>query len=137
MTFIGPRILSVLAACTPDPDERAQALAEAEAILASGSVSHNHFWFRRAAMELALDRQEWAEVERQADALAQYTKPEPVPWSDFFCLRGRTLAAAGRGARQSSLRDTLHALREQAEAAGLRSALPRIDAALRAPAVPG
>lgn len=137
MTFIGPRILSVLAACTPDPDERTRAMAEAEAILASGSVSHNHFWFRRAAMEQALDRQAWVEVERQADALSEYTKSEPVPWSDFFCLRGRTLAAAGRGARQPGLRDTLHALREQAEAAGLRSALPKIDAALRAPAMAG
>jgi hypothetical protein len=130
MTFIGPRILSVLAACSPDPDERAKALAKAEAILASGSVSHNHFWFRRAAMEQALERQEWDEADRQADALTQYTEPEPLPWSDFYCLRARTLAAVGRRARSPDVPATLRLLRGQAADADLRSALPKIEAAL-------
>jgi hypothetical protein len=132
MTFIGPRILAVLASCTPDPDERTQALAKAEEILASGSVSHNHFWFRRAAMEQALERQEWAEVERHADALTRYTQSEPVPWSDFHCLRARTLAAVGRGGKDSEIGTTLRRLHAQATEVGLKVALPRLEAAMGA-----
>jgi predicted ATPase/class 3 adenylate cyclase len=131
MTFIGPRIFSVLAACTSDPEERATALAKAEEILATGSVSHNHFWFRRAAMEQALERQEWDEADRQAEALAQYTQSEPLPWSDFYCLRGRTLAAVGRGDGGPETAATLKRLQDETIDAGLLSALPKIEAAMR------
>ena len=132
MTFIAPRILSVLAGCTPDPDERAQALAKAEEILAAGSVSHNHFWFRRATMEQALDRQEWSEAERHADALTRYTQSEPVPWSDFHCLRARTLAAVGRGSKDPEIGAALRRLHADATKVGFKAALPRIAAALGA-----
>jgi tetratricopeptide (TPR) repeat protein len=131
MTFIGPRILSVLAGCTSDPEERTTALAKAEAILAAGSVSHNHFWFRRAAMEQALERGEWDEAERQADALNQYTRPEPVPWADFYCLRARTLAAVGRGDTGTKPAPTLRRLKEEAVKADMRAALPKIEAAMQ------
>jgi hypothetical protein len=131
MTFIGPRIFSVLAACTSDPEERATALAKAEEILAAGSVSHNHFWFRRAAMEQGLECGAWDEVDRQADALADYTRPEPVPWSDFYCLRGRTLAAIGRGNGGTEPAATLRRLKDEAVKADLLSALPKIEAAMR------
>ena len=131
MTFIGPRIFSVLAACTSDPEERATALAKAEEILAAGSVSHNHFWFRRAAMEQGLECGAWDEVDRQADALADYSRPEPVPWSDFYCLRGRTLAAIGRGNGGTEPAATLRRLKDEAVKADLLSALPKIEAAMR------
>ena len=130
-TFIGPRALVLLAACTPDPDERRKALTEAEGILASGSVGHNHFWFRRGAMEQALDRQEWDDADRHAHALEQYTAPEPLPWSDFYCLRARTLAAVGRGARDAEIPATLRRLHDEATAAGIKAALPRIESAMR------
>ena len=130
LTLIGARALSLLAACTPDPDERRTALAQAEDLLASGSVSHNHFWFRRAAMEQALDRQEWDEADRHAGALEQYTKAEPLPWSDFYCLRARTLAAVGRRAKDASVQANLRRLHGEATAAGIKAALPRLEAAM-------
>jgi hypothetical protein len=136
MTFLGPRILGLLASYTPDEDERQKALAKAEDILAAGSVSHNHFWFRRAAMEDALDREEWNEADRHAGALARYTQPEPLPWSDFHCARARTLAAIGRKDLSPDAAAALRRLQDQATTAGLLSALPKIEAALRAVTTP-
>ena len=56
MAFIGPALLGWLALITDDADERRAALAEAEALLAAGSVSHNYIFFYHAAIEAALVR---------------------------------------------------------------------------------
>jgi hypothetical protein len=82
-------------------------------------------------MEQALERGEWDEAERQADALNQYTRPEPVPWADFYCLRARTLAAVGRGDTGTKPAPTLRRLKEEAVKADMRAALPKIEAAMQ------
>ena len=43
-------------------------------------------------------------------ALEDYTRPEPLPWSDFYISRGRALAAHGRGERGEELREQLREL---------------------------
>jgi len=132
MAYFGPGLLGWLALHTDDPEERRAALAEGEALLAAGSVSHNYFFFYQAAIDAALGARDWAAAERYAAALEEYTRPEPLPWTDFIVARGRALAAWGRGERNATAVERLRALRAQAERAGLKSALGAIEAALDA-----
>ena len=81
-------------------------------------------------MEVSLGAGDWNGVERYAKALEDYTRPEPLPWSDFFIARGRTLAAYGQGRRDAEVAQELRRLREEAERVGLKTALPALDAAL-------
>jgi len=130
MGFVGPQVWAEVAFITADPDARRQALQAGEKILREGAVSHNHFYFYADAMDACLESKEWEEVEKYAAALEQFTRPEPLPWSNFFIERGRTLAAYGRGNRKDSTIQALQRLRGEAERVGLRMALPALDAAL-------
>jgi tetratricopeptide (TPR) repeat protein len=130
MTFIGPAVLSVRAALTEDPGERKRALEEAESILDSGCVAHNHFWFAQTAIDHALAIGKWDEAERYATRLEVYTREQPLAWPDFIIARGRALAAWGRGDRAPALVEGLTRLKTKAEQVGLRSAMPAIDQAL-------
>ncbi len=132
MGFTGARILSAMALVTEDSDRRRGFLEEGEAILRSGAVSHNHFWFYRDAIEVSLDIGDWQEVERYATALEDYTRSEPLPWCDLFIARRRALAAWGRGRRDADILAELQRLRAEAEWIGLTTALPALHEALRA-----
>jgi class 3 adenylate cyclase/tetratricopeptide (TPR) repeat protein len=125
--FCGPIALSVLARATPDPARRRAALEEGDSLLRGGSVSHNHFWFRRNAIELALEHRAWADVEPHAASLLEYTARERLPFSELLAVRGRALAAFGAGERGADLRDALRQLRIEAEAAGIIMAFPSAD----------
>lgn len=81
-------------------------------------------------MQVALDLADHDELERYAGALEDYTRPEPLPWSNFFIARGRALAALGRGRRDAALMAEIRGLRDEGERLGLRIALPAIEAAL-------
>ena len=128
--------MSALALVTDDPERRKCVLEEGEAMLRSGAVSHNHFWFYRDAIEVSLDIGDWQEVGRYATALEDYTRPEPLPWCDLFIARGRALAAFGQGRRDGEILAELGSLREAAERAGILTAIPDLDAALRSAAEP-
>src|SRR5258705_10945991 len=120
LTFFGPRILAELALASEDPAEQQKALSEGENILGEGCVGHNHLWFYRDAMEAALSARDWSAVDRYAAALAAFTEPEPLPWSNFFIARGRTLADFGRGRCDDSTLGELRHLRNQAGLSGLQ-----------------
>jgi hypothetical protein len=128
--FVGPQVWAEVARNTENQGARRQALQEGEKILREGAVSHNHFHFYADAMDACLESKEWDEVERYAASLEEFTRPEPLPWSDFFIRRGRTLAAYGCGNREDSTIQALQQLRGAAERVGLRMALPALDAAL-------
>jgi hypothetical protein len=113
---------------TRDAEVRQTALAEGERLLAAGCVSHNNFWFYRDAMEAALGTGEWDEVDRYAASLGTYTRPEPLPRTDFFVARGRTLAAHGRGGADAAPSAALIRLRDEGQRLGLVSALQAIEA---------
>jgi tetratricopeptide (TPR) repeat protein len=130
MTFLGPSVLAIKAALTDDRDDCREALAEAESILDSGCVAHNHFWFARTAIDHALAIGEWDEVERHARRLEAYTREQPLPWSDFVIARGRALAAWGRGIRNESLLAELRRLHELAAQQGLRLLAADLERAL-------
>jgi hypothetical protein len=96
-------------------------------LLEQGCVGHSQLQFYVSAIDGALEQREWSEAERYANALEDYVRAEPVPWTDFFTARGRALAAAGRGVVD---RIALDAVRRNALALGYAAAVPAIDAAL-------
>ena len=128
--FVGPWILAQLAATTREPYRRAEALAECEALLARGTVGHNYFWSYRFAMEASLDAGAWQEAERYAQALEDYTRPEPLGWSNFWVAWGRTLAAYGRRPADPNNGADLRRTRDEAVRVGIAAALPLLDQAL-------
>jgi tetratricopeptide (TPR) repeat protein len=132
MAFIGPVILGVLALTTEDATVLGTALAEGEALLAAGSISHNHLLFRRDAIEACLHVGAWDGAERHAGALEDYARQEPSPWTEFVVARGRALAAHGRGTDIPTLTAELKRLRSEGERLEHLGALSAIDAALAA-----
>ena len=130
INFYGPIILGALAVALARPEERRRALAKGEVLIRGGCVGHNQLHFYPSAMQVALDLANYDEVERYAAALEDYTRPEPLPWSEFFIARGRALAACGRGRRDAALRAEIQRLRSEGERQGLRIALPELEVAL-------
>jgi len=128
--FLGPWVLSSLALVCDDPVGRRKALADGEALLAAGCVGHNYFGFYAEAIEISLDENAWDETDRYCAALAEYTRAEPLPYSDFCIAYGRALAAFGRGERDAATGDILKGLRDEAVRAGLVRWIPRLDHAL-------
>jgi hypothetical protein len=95
-------------------------LAAAESVLAKGAVGHNHFWFRRFAIERALIDEDWTEAERQSDTLLQRTAKEPLPYASCVATRGRVLAQRGRGKATETDEKELERALALAAAADLR-----------------
>ncbi len=130
--FLAPEALAFFIRITDDPVARKDALKEAEAMLRTGSLGHHVLSVYRYAMDACLRSGDWDEVERYAAALEDFTRPEPLPSSDFFIARGRALAAFGRGQRDAATTEALQRLREEATRVGLVTALPPLDEALAA-----
>ena len=130
MRYSGPWALGLLALITEDDEVRRSALTEGEQLLASGCIGSSHLWFYRDSMELCLELSRWDEVERYAQALTDYTEPEPSPWSSFYIDRGRVLAGLGRGIRNHSTLQKTQALLETAKRDRLCAAIPALEAAL-------
>ncbi len=101
-------------------------------MLRKGSLGHNFLFVYRYAMDASLRSGDWDEVERYADALEDFTRPEPLPSSDFFIARGRALAAFGRGSRDDKTMQELKRLCDEAAGVGLVTALPALEEALAA-----
>ena len=132
MAYIGGMILGILALAADDPQERSNALAEGEALLAAGAISHNHLHFRRDAIDACLDAGDWDGAEFHGTALEAYTRDEPLPWSDFFVARGQALAACGRGRSDAGLAAELTRLAGEGKRLAFTLSLPAIETALAA-----
>jgi class 3 adenylate cyclase/tetratricopeptide (TPR) repeat protein len=117
--FVGPILFGLLALIEPSRDAQDAALVEGEALLAKGAVGHNHFWFRRYAIERALLAKLWDVVDSHVEALLARTSAEPLPYSDLLARRGRALAQIGRGAANDDGRG-LAEIRAEAAACGFR-----------------
>ncbi len=133
MTFVGPAVLAVEASVTQDAARSGALWLEAEAILDSGCVAHNHFWFAQIAIRHALREGDWHRVDRYATRLETYTRHEPLPWANFMIAKGRTLAAWGRGERGPALANALRNLTKIAEERRLQLDLDELKSALAAP----
>lgn len=132
MTFIGPSVLAVEAALTEDAARSEALWLEAEAILDSGCVAHNHVWFAQIAISHALREGDWNRADHCANRLESYTKNEPLPWANFMIAKGRTLAAWGRGERDTDLAAELRRLRAIAAERRLHLDLDELNRALTA-----
>jgi tetratricopeptide (TPR) repeat protein len=130
ITFGGPTIFGALALALNDASERRQMLAQGEAIIRKGCVGHNSLRFYPDAIDVSLALGDWGEVERYATAIEDYTRSEPLPWSDFFAARGRALALVGRGRPDEGTRRELERLKAEASRLDYRTALPTIEQAL-------
>ena len=130
MTFRGASALGALALATDDEAERRAALAEGRKLLSKSSMGHNHFNFCEDGMEACLQAGEWDEVEWFTSHLHDYTREEPLPYSDFLISRGQALADFGRGERSEDLAARLRQLRDLASSIHLQFHLPALDAAL-------
>ncbi len=130
--FLGPWTLSTLALVHPEPAPSRSALAEGEKLLESDCVGHNYYAFYRDAMEVSLRLNDWQETERYALGLENYTRNEPLPWSDFTIQRARALALHGQGETGAALVEELKRLQRQADAAAMVVAKQALDAALAA-----
>jgi len=132
MTFIGPTALMAAAALDDDMDARKKALKQAQQILDSGCVAHNHIWFTHKGIDDALAQSEWDQVEYYAARLETYTREQKLDWPDFLIARGRALSAWGRGVRTEDLKNELEQLHAIAVQSGLILAAPSIERALAA-----
>jgi class 3 adenylate cyclase/tetratricopeptide (TPR) repeat protein len=130
MTFIGSAILATAAASSENETIGLEMLEEAETILDSGCVAHNHIFFARTAIGHALRTCAWDLVERYATRLERYTRKEPLPWSDFIIAEGRVLAAWGRGQRSDELKGELRRLLSVAADRGLLADVAALNKAL-------
>jgi hypothetical protein len=128
--FSGPYFYGLLGLIETGRSARSAAFAAGEALLAKGAVGHNHFGFRRFAIEAALLADDWDAADAHADALAGRTAAEPLPYSDTIVQRGRILARIGRGTARDEDAEKLAALRAQAAAADFR--IDALGEALRA-----
>jgi hypothetical protein len=107
-TYCGPWCLGIQALHTTNAERARELLAQGEALLAEGCVSHNHLEFRRAAMEHSLRRGDVREARRHAAALADYTREEPLAWSQLVIARAEFLADR----MEDAARDDLPARRD-------------------------
>ena len=115
-TYCGPWCLGVQALYTTNVARARELLAQGEALLAQGCVSHNYLEFHRLAMEFHLRHRNYGETRRHVAALRDYTKDESLPWSDLVMRRGEWLADRAEDAAQSDLAPRRAALLRDIEA---------------------
>ncbi len=125
--YVLPLGLALAAMITRDPRERAAALAEGEAVLAAGAVSHNFIFFNRHAIDACIAAEDWAGAERYAAALERSLAAEPLPMKDFFVARSRAIAMAARGHKDEV---EIRRLLAEADRTGWRVVMPALQAAL-------
>ena len=128
--FCGPCLYGLLGLVETGRPARQAAFAAGEALLAKGAVGHNHFFFRRYAIEAALQWGAGDVADAQADALTERSTAEPLPYSDLIVKRGHILARMGRGTARDEDAGELAALRAKAAAADFR--IDALGDALRA-----
>jgi ATP/maltotriose-dependent transcriptional regulator MalT len=118
--FTGPILYGLLALLDDRPEDQEAALNAGGALLGRGSVGHNHFWFRRYAIERALLLGNWNEVDRQANALLLRMTDEPLPYATYVAERGRLLARRGKGDITQTDEDKLAKLLTSTSKIGMR-----------------
>ena len=129
--FAGPILFGLLALQEPDREAQEAAISAGESLLAKGAVGHNHFWFRRYAIEQALLTGQWDAADRHADALLTRMSVEPLAYSNIVARRGQLLGRRGAGAATAEDESELDRLRAKAAEVDLR--IDALGEALRRP----
>ena len=97
MAYMGPAVFGMAARLIDEPAERQMLLDEGDKLLAAPTLGHNHFFFRRYAIDAELAAGHPEEARRHALALAKYAAREPTPLTDLVVRRGVLLADAAVG----------------------------------------
>jgi tetratricopeptide (TPR) repeat protein len=94
--FVGPAVCAYAALMSDDPVERDTLLAEGEARLGE-SLAHNIAWYYRAAIELRMLEQNWAEAEALCQRFLKH-RPEgdPPRFYRLLVARARAIIAEAR-----------------------------------------
>lgn len=127
-THVAPFILGVMARLTTDEQRSRWATAEGQRYLDRGSLSHNYLHFYQNLIEVALNREDAEGALEYAARLENYTRAEPLAWSDFYIARGRLLAQTLQRPVDGKLRQQAEALLETAHTAGLCFGVPELRA---------
>lgn len=130
LSFVGGWVWGSLALVTGDPLTRARALAEGERLLQRGTIGSGYLIFYRLAIEASLGCAAWEDAVRYAQALEDFTRPEPLLSCTLFIARGRALAAFGQGKRDDETLQELNRLRNEAERIKFNVAMPALDEAI-------
>ena len=133
ISYCGGMILGAMARATDDPEERRRCLEEGEQILNAGATAHNHVFFYREAIEVALEAHDWPAVLHYADLLERQFRAEPFAFVDFVAARARALAAVGQGRREPALLSQLQQLLHTARASRFALQIPGLEAAIETP----
>jgi len=128
---VGPILFGLLALLEQDREAQEAAIAAGESLLAKGAFGHNHFWFRRYAIEQALLTGQWDAADRHADALLMRMSGEPLPYSSILARRGQILVRRGAGAATADDESELERLRAKAAEVDFR--IDALGDALRRP----
>jgi len=129
--FALPWSLIALSDCLEDASAAQACREEALDLMRTTScTSHNYFHVYARLIDCALDHGDWDEAEKFATLLADYTKNEPLVWTDFVIDRGRVLVSVGRGEQGQETTNDLQRLLETGSSAGLLTYLPRLETAL-------
>ena len=99
-------------------------------MLQTDCLAHGRLMFYRDAIDIALEERNWEEALRQADALEEFVRSEPLPFAQLVAARARGLVALGRRGPEPEIVGELTSLRDGAQRAGLGALVPGIDAAL-------
>ena len=91
-TFNSGRVYGSQAYITIDPAVRENALREGEKITEGDTISHNHLWFNRNAMDTMIKIRDLDRARYYADRLEGYARGKSLPWAAFFISRTRILA---------------------------------------------
>ena len=126
--FSGPKVVGAFSRAVADPAERRLCCAKAGRCWRRGAVGHNHLWFHRDAIEAHAGGGRRRRRAGLCGALEDYTRAEPLPWSDLFAARGRVLATALGGPKNEAVGAELGAIRASLEFVGLAAFLPRVNA---------
>ena len=125
MRFCGPLILGLAARMLEAGSERERLRDEAVALITAGGIGHSPIGYHRYGIEDTLARGEWARAREHVEALAAYTRAEPLPFVDLLIARGRALATLGEDPGNRAAQTELERLKREAE---------RLDWRLRWPA---
>ncbi|MSO69685.1 MAG: adenylate/guanylate cyclase domain-containing protein [Alphaproteobacteria bacterium] len=131
MSYLGGLMLAVLGYATDDDAERSAALAEAEALIATGVPFHNVVLFFSLAIELFIERGEWDQVELYANTLEASLGPEPSLRSVHEIALARCLIALHRDGKKPGLKSALTKLKAEQEDMGKVYCRAAIEAALK------
>lgn len=118
-TFNSGRVFGTQAYITIEPAVREKALREGEKITEGETISHNHLWFNRYAMDTMIKTRELDRARYYADRLEKYTSGESLPWATYFISRTRTLADWYENPEQEENRSKVEEFVEYTDRLGL------------------